>query len=251
MSDPLATWKAAKTTFEAKVKNNKNTKKPGSWFTTGTDSAIKKVIAIVYDGKQPPAYKKSRELEEKLRLALEKEYAKIRDKFLAEATGLQRKLYSDLKKKGTEAGAIEAALNKSKEQLKKVIKLKLARLENDHEAKLSAANEKSWQVFDGFVADLTKQHQTQLVAWRKHMADYQKQLNDAKKSKDYDDEYKQSLPILDNGLKAVDKELKSWPFTNWEAWPSRKKEEEVDYDVDESVSVWEEDSQDEIEEVEE
>lgn len=102
MADPLATWKAAKTTFEAKVKNNKNTKKPGSWFTTGTDSAIKKGIAIVYDGKPPPAYKKSQELEAKLKIALEKEYAKIKEKFFDDANSILKKQHGILKKKGTD-----------------------------------------------------------------------------------------------------------------------------------------------------
>lgn len=230
MSDPLATWKGAKTTFEAKVKNNKNTRKPGSWFTTGTDSAIKKVIAIVYDGKQPPAYKKALDLHEKLKVTLKKEYAKKKIQLVDEVNGRLTQECKALKQQNKSEKDIKRILEVSKALLIDSLREALAFTMLEHELKIAKSLKKCSQVFDDYIMDLKKQHQTQLIAWRKHMADYQKQLNDANKSKDYDADYKKALPILEDGLKAVDKELAKWPDTNWEAFFSCKKEDHVDYD---------------------
>lgn len=98
MTTPLEIWKKAKETFTAAVKNNKNTRKPGSWFTSGTESAIKDVMAIEYhsDIKQLPQtwMKGSTALNDKLREKYKQEKKKLhadKEKILKTLAGVLQK----------------------------------------------------------------------------------------------------------------------------------------------------------------
>lgn len=214
MSEPLATWQLAKKRFEAKVKNNKNTRKPGSWFTSGTESAIKKVTAVVYL-KPPTAYTKAIALRDKLEEKLQKEYDAQEKKNMELVARLGLALRKQLEKEKMPRQQIDLEVLAHQKKALKKFRDQLDVLKVRQELLVDKESKKADEIFDAHIEDLKKEHQTQLTAWRKHMTNYQREIDAAAKSKDYDKEYKEALKILTEGLHEVNEELEDWPNTGW------------------------------------
>lgn len=126
MTTPLDIWKKAKSTFTAAVKNNKNTRKPGSWFTSGTESAIKDVMAIEYhsDVKLSPQtwMKGSKALNDKLR----EKYKQEKKKLHADKEKVLKTLAGVLQKKNLPEEDIKQKVAEEKQHIEELIGHKLA-----------------------------------------------------------------------------------------------------------------------------
>ena len=210
MPTPLEIWKKAKQDFTVAVKNNKNTRKPGSWFTTGTESAIKAVMAIDYhaDEKLSPQtwLKPARELDEKLSEKYEQEKEKLhKDKVKVLSTMLRV-----LQKKQKDTQTIEKEIKEESDHIEDLIGRKLALLEKENALLVRKLWKDKEQQYQKYITDKNQKFDTQMEKWEKNASAFERVLTAAKRSTDYDENYKKAIKILEEGLEETAKALHAW-----------------------------------------